>query len=166
MRKPPPQVDDVRRHVRYDPETGRVTRLVGNARSPVGSEAGTIDERGYRYLSVNKRKLAAHRVAILLTSGAWPDGEVDHINGMTGDNRICNLRVVDRSTNMQNRKRAQNNNASSGMLGVTWNARAGKWQAQIKADGRGRYIGLFLTPEAAHSAYLQVKRATHAGCTI
>ena len=35
----------------------------------------------------------AHRVAWALYHGAWPDKQIDHINGNTKDNRIVNLRV-------------------------------------------------------------------------
>lgn len=158
---------EVAKHVRYEPKTGRVVRLVGNSKCPAGAEAGSADSRtGYRYLSVARRRVAVHRVAILLSTGRWPRGEVDHINGVKSDNRLQNLRDVDRRTNAQNLHGPQRNNRSSGLLGVTWNKRAGKWQAQIKVGDSLRYLGLFVDPNDGHQAYLQAKRESHPGCTI
>lgn len=157
---------DVMKYLRYEPLTGRLIRLVGSGKHLAGLEAGTVDRNGYRYVNVNRKRLAAHRVAWLLTHGEWPAGEIDHINGHTDDNRLENLRVVDRVTNTQNRHAAQTNNLSSGVIGVTWHKRASKWQAQIKVGTKQRYLGLFESVASAAAAYLSVKRSEHAGCTI
>ena len=41
----------------------------------------------------------AHRAAWAIHFGEWPKGEIDHINGDASDNRIINLRVVNRTEN-------------------------------------------------------------------
>ena len=42
---------------------------------------------------------------------------------------------------------------SSAYLGVTWNKRARKWQAQYQIGKKKIYIGCFSTQEEAHEAY-------------
>lgn len=72
----------------------------------------------------------------------------DHINHDTLDNRRANLRPATASQNTQNRKGAQSNSAT-GELGVFPYIKTGKFQVQIRANGKVRHIGLFGTiPEA------------------
>lgn len=57
------------------------------------------------------------------------------------DNRKNNLRIVTQKVNSRNRKPSKNN--KSGVTGVCYNKLRNKWEAQIKANGRTRYLGLF-----------------------
>jgi hypothetical protein len=100
----------------------------------------------------------------LWVNGSWPIGEIDHIDGDKLNNRIANLRDVDRATNTQNSKKARRNNKSSGLLGSYKSGN--RWQAQIRINGVCMTLGSFGTPEEAHAAYLGAKRLFHPGCTI
>lgn len=91
--------------------------------------------------------------------------EIDHINGNGFDNRRANLRVVCRSVNAQNQKRARVNN-KCGLLGVCWNKQNKRWKACIWLDAISKHLGYFDTPELAHAAYIEAKRKLHVGCTI
>ena len=42
-------------------------------------------------------------------------------------------------------------------IGVDWNRQAEKFRAQIKENGKSRYLGLFTTPEAANLAWRKEK---------
>lgn len=75
---------------------------------------------------------------------------VDHANGDPLDNRRENLRLCTNSQNQQNRRAVQ---GVSKYKGVTWHKSAGKWQAQIKVDGRNVYLGLFGSEADAAQAY-------------
>ncbi|MHB8065882.1 MAG: HNH endonuclease [Ruminiclostridium sp.] len=55
--------------------------------------------------------------------------DVDHISHKTLDNKKQNLRCISHQENIQNRKSA-NKNSKSGIRGVHWDQRSGKWQAQ------------------------------------
>jgi HNH endonuclease/AP2 domain len=66
---------------------------------------------------------------------------IDHRNGNGLDNRKNNLRIVTQKVNSRNRKLSKNN--KSGVTGVCYNKLRNKWEAQIKANGRTRYLGLF-----------------------
>lgn len=82
-----------------------------------------------------------------------PDGsEIDHVNGNRLDNRRGNLRFATRSRQMGN-TRKRTGPTSSRYKGVSWHKAAGKWTAQMGANGKRGYLGLFATEEAAAIAY-------------
>jgi hypothetical protein len=147
----------------YDAETGFFTRLVSTARlAKSGTVVNNKGALGYFQIKVAGKSYLAHRLAWLYVYGEFPKEHIDHINGNPSDNRISNLRDVDRRINMQNKKTKSSN--KSGYLGVFPNC--GKWIARIRKDGVLMNLGNFSTPDAAHEAYLQKKRAIHPGCTI
>jgi hypothetical protein len=149
----------------YDGHRGvLILRIRTSMRTPAGMIVGSDNGRGYLRTMVDGVVYRVHRLVWLWVTGEWPTGEIDHINGVTHDNRFENLRDVDRSLNNQNMKRAQRNNRSSGLLGAYRHGK--KWQAQITADSETRCLGTFDTPEEAHAAYLEAKRLIHPGCTI
>lgn len=82
-----------------------------------------------------------------------PDGEIDHVNGDTLDNRRCNLRVVTRQQNMLNRSSVPD--STSRYTGVHLHKLTGKWRAQITVKGKTKSLGLFHTQEAAYQARLK-----------
>ena len=150
--------------VSYERETGLFYRLPRAGNRNAERPAGTVNKIiGYAIVCVDGKQRYAHRLAWLYVYGQWPDGSIDHINGIRTDNRIENLRDVSHKTNMQNIRSANSRN-SSGFLGVM--PSLSKWQAQINIDGKQTYLGRFDTPELAHEAYVSAKRKNHAGCTI
>lgn len=160
----------LREVVHYDHATGAFTRTVRLAqRHQVGDRADfSINHgpmTGYRRLSLDSRRYLAHRCAWLYVHGAWPEHDIDHINGDKGDNRIANLRDVPACVNLENKRGARRDNAS-GLLGVHLHRQSGRWRARIRHDGKAVHIGMFDSPEAAHAAYLETKRKLHEGCTI
>lgn len=156
-------VDRLREVVSYDAETG-VFRWTGKTSNSVsiGDICNSLS-KGYVRICIDRLRISAHILAWLYITGEYPTGPVDHVNGITSDNRFCNLRVVDRATNMQNQRTAHKNNMS-GFLGVS--PYGNVWRAEIGLSGKKKHIGYFSTPEAAHEAYLVVKRRAHEGCTL
>lgn len=148
----------------YDPATGVFTRLVttNNNGALAGTVAGTPKGNGYLSITLDGVKHLAHRLAWLHVTGAWPQQHIDHINGRKDDNRIANLRDVDRSTNLQNRRAAPRH--SKHLLGVTRNHN--RFSAQISVKSEYRYLGTFDTEEQAHAAYVAAKRELHEGSTL
>lgn len=84
-----------------------------------------------------------------------PKIQVDHINGDTLDNRKINLRAVHQSGNKQNTHGAYKN-SKTGVRGVWFSPRRGKYEAAVKVNGVQKTIGFFDTVEAAERA---VKKA-------
>ena len=146
----------------YDPETGVFIRKRGRK---VGEVAGSRNDRGYWVLSAPGMKpLAAHRVAWAIHYGRWPKDQIDHINGNPSDNRICNLREANSMQNCANRNRPISK--SSGVLGVTWHKRSGKWMAQIKRNYKGYNLGSFDSKEEAAEAYRKAAAQKHGEFSI
>lgn len=160
----------------YDRETGvfawRNEARAGVRRSVVchraGDRAGTRRKDGRNVIRLDGALYLGYRVAWLMETGGWPDGEIDHIDGDPANDSISNLRVVSRRLNQQNIRRAQANKASCDYLGVYANQRNTKspWRACITLDGKHRQIGVYKTPEEAHAAYVKAKRLMHEGCTL
>lgn len=160
----------VRELLHYDPATGVFTRKIRLAqRHKVGDRADFLitggNNEGYCRVSFDSKRYLAHRVAWLYVYGKWPELDIDHINGDKVDNRLENLRDVDRSTNLQNQRRARKDN-KSGLLGVTTFIPSKKWRASVHMNGKRIHVGLYDSPEEAHQAYLVAKRQMHEGCTI
>jgi len=156
----------LRELLHYDPETGVFIWLVStNGRIRVGDVAGHLTAAGYRRIKIDGRCYFSQRLAWLYVHGVFPFNQSDHRNGQRDDNRLCNLRDVDHSGNMQNRRRAHLQN-KSGFLGVSLDKQRGKWTAIIQANGKKRNLGRFTSPELAHAAYLKAKRELHPMGTI
>jgi len=174
-----PTPTELRQLLRYVPETGDlfwrergvewfadgVNRTAihacrnWNARY-AGSQAFTSkDAHGYLIGAIKNVKYKSHRVIWAMIYGEWPSGDVDHINSDRSDNREHNLRAASRSQNMRNRGATKSN--STGLKGVCWDAGRKKWLAQIRVDGRNKYLGRYDTPECAHLAYKSAAAKLH-----
>jgi len=164
-------VERLREMLAYDPLTGVLTWRVDASQVSSGTAAGYVREDGYVEVGVDGHPYRGHRIAWALHHGAWPEGLLDHRNGVRHDNRIANLRPTTRSLNLQNQHSPRSNNAS-GYLGVSPARRCSlsgvvlSWRATIKVDGRFIQIGTFKSPEEAYAAYLKTKRQLHPACTI
>lgn len=123
----------------YDPDTGVITRLKGNFRNQPAFDS--VQSAGYLQGSFEYQKFLAHRVAWVLYWGVWPDGEIDHENHDKHDNRISNLMLVSSQQNAQNKPITPRN--TSGIKGVSWNRRDGKWQVIIGFNGKLHNMGQY-----------------------
>lgn len=116
-------VDVLRAAVRYDAESGETFWLerpkdhfaadgarhtqdhicsFWNSKHAGKNTGTTVTKRGYRFIRINRCGFMAHRVIWAIVYGAWPVGEIDHIDGNKSNNRITNLRQVDRVGNTRN----------------------------------------------------------------
>lgn len=102
---------------------------------------------GYATCGIKPRTFKAHRVTWALHYGKWPDGQIDHINGVRNDNRISNLRDCTQLENCTNRKLSTLN--KTGFFGIYFYPPTGKWQAEIKRSGKRTHLGYFNTKEDA-----------------
>jgi hypothetical protein len=137
----------------YDKHTGIFKWKVKIAkRISIGAYAGSKNKSsGYIGIMVDGQSYVASRLAWFYTHGKWPAMYIDHKNGDTGDNRLCNLREANQSQNMANVHVLRKNN-TSGVKGVAQREN-GKWGALIRTHGRARRLGSFDTMEEAKAAY-------------
>ena len=132
-----------------------------------GKIAGSKNVRdGYIRIFIDGKSYLAHRLAWLYETGIINKIDIDHIDGNRSNNMISNLREATRSINLQNLKKAKIDNLSSGLLGVCFDAKAGKYRSAITLNGKRKHLGYYETAEKAHGVYLEEKRRIHAGCTI
>ena len=145
----------LRKLLRYEPETGKLfwlyrSREMFKKEQPFkswntrfcGKEALTSrNANGYMHGHVTSTKVLCHRVIWALVHNAWPNGEIDHINGIRDDNRIANLRVVTVSINQRNAKLKSHN--TSGHVGVCRDESRDKWIASICVNGKRKTLGRF-----------------------
>ena len=156
-------LEEINKFLNYNSETGVITWKVSKSGNKgAGSIAGSV-RRGERpYLMLMGKNYASHRIAWLLAYSKWPESVIDHIDGNPLNNRLDNLRDVCNKTNSENQRRPHSSN-KSGFLGVVLCKKTGKFIAQIKINGVSKHLGVFLTAEFAHNAYLVAKRQFHAG---
>lgn len=128
------------------PRDGRTPSHMANAWNAAnsGRQAFTsVAKNKYLRGAVNGVTFYAHRIAWAMHHGQWPEHDIDHINGVRNDNRICNLRSVNRKDNMQNRAISSNN--TSGTMGVSYSRRHNLWCVTIG----GHHVGWFSCKENA-----------------
>jgi 5-methylcytosine-specific restriction endonuclease McrA len=138
----------IERGYTYDSEIGNIYNRYG--------KIVNTHSNGYVQIGncVNKKhfNLKAHQFAWYCVYGNCDTEEIDHINGIKDDNRICNLRSVTHQKNLWNRKNDK---------GYHWNKNANKWKAQITFNNKQIYLGYFNTEQEAKQAYLNAKEKYH-----
>jgi hypothetical protein len=147
--------------LQYDPDTGvLIWRTKPSRGVKAGRIAGTPTSEGYIALQINKQKMYAHRAIWLYVHGVWPSEEIDHINHIRNDNRLCNLRLANRLENSHNTRK--HDKSLSGHKGVAWHNRNKKWQVQMRFCGKSYYVGQFLNLQDAIQARLQAETKLYA----
>ena len=112
-------VSALRKLLEYNPKTGSLRWKVDiGPRARAGNEAGHLIASGHQYVKINGIRYASHRIIWGLYAGEWPQGKVEHINGIYDDNRIANLHVAAQTGKSHKRQRGKTN--SSGVTEVLW----------------------------------------------
>lgn len=126
----------------YEPETGVVKRN--------GNLVGYKNPQGYIILRYKNYRVYSHRYIWWLIHKELPL-EIDHINHITDDNKINNLRNITHQENLFN----------TNAKGFYFNKNRNKYQANIKLNGKVIYLGLYNTEQEARQAYLDAKAIYH-----
>ena len=143
----------------YDPTTGVFVWKVSRGNRAARSTAGSKDAHGYICIEVYGRIYKAHRLAWLYVTGKWPEEQIDHTNCNRADNRVVNLREATNAENRANTMLCRSN--TSGIKGVNWHKKAGKWRAYIGVGRRAIHLGLFYCREDAAAAYAEASARFH-----
>lgn len=160
----PLTAERLRELLHYDPKTGIFTRRVTvNSVARAGDVCGGDDSHGYLQVKIDRRGYRLNRLAWLYMTGDWPAGDVDHRDTIRTNNCWTNLRDVSHRVNAQNLRKATSK-SKTGFLGVV--KKGNRFDANIKTNGKAKYLGSYSQPDQAHAAYLAAKRELHQGCTI
>mgnify|MGYP001768477732 CR=1 FL=1 len=121
-----------------------------------GAEAGYSREDGYRAFAFKNKDYLSHRVIFFFHYGYLPK-LVDHINQNTSDNRIENLREIDRRGNTYNTSKLWRHN-TSGVRGVSWDSKQKKWTVRFKHEGKYGFYGYYESVEEAAKVRQELER--------
>lgn len=141
-----PSQQELKELFNYNPEIGNLVRrkTVSN-NTKKGDIAGSLNKHiGYLEVSICKNSFLAHRLIWKLVNNEEPE-QIDHINHIREDNRLCNLRAATNQINCRNRSLQTNN--TSGVSGVGF--KSNRWVSRIKVDGKEIYLGRFRNKEDA-----------------
>jgi hypothetical protein len=146
----------LREHFKYDPDTGHLFWIKQNSknRRNLHKPVGFIDKQGYvvtcTSLGGKPKHYRVHRLIWMYIHGQITQ-QIDHINGIRDDNRLCNLREVTHQQNMMNKGRRKSNNLFRGIYMA--NKNPSSWVAEITCNGVKHYLGVYKTPEEANLVY-------------
>lgn len=115
----------------------------------------TVYKNGYIYVSLSNigkvKKRTIHSLVAEMFLNHKSDGTnkivIDHIDNDKQNNNICNLQLI---TNRQNCSK-EKKGITSIFVGVRKNK--GKYETQIRINGKREYLGRFVTELEAHNAY-------------
>ena len=96
----------------------------------IGKRAGYLHGSGYERVAWEGGMKATHRAVWFMHHGTWPKC-LDHINGITTDNRIENLRETTVQQNTWNRQLVKNN-----VTHMPTRPSPKKWRAIVMKDGK------------------------------
>lgn len=155
MSGPLPSLDEI--HARYlvNPKTGIIThRRVPGRRGRVKnwSVAGTVEPSGRRVISINGRRVYAHRLVWFVARGGWPDS-IEHLDGDLDNNAIGNLVSVPKALQSRSVQGTRRRNATA-RIGVR---KLRRGPLPYQAVLAGRVLGYFATADEAEACYINTR---------
>lgn len=163
------EISLIRELVDYDPDTGifrwkyRDRRYCASDGSHKGwnkKYAGktcfnTVNAEEYHIGCIFGQNYYAHRVAWAYVTGQWPNGEIDHDNGIRSDNRFVNLYDGTRQINGLNQGMKSTN--TSGVTGVRFHKAQKRWVASIRFESILYNLGSYRNFDDAVEARLEAE---------
>jgi hypothetical protein len=131
----------------------------GKNNRAAGNKAGTpLGKRPYLRVAINYRFYYVHRLVWAMHYDTMPD-VIDHIDGDPSNNRIENLRAASFSANIQNSKLNKRN--KSGIKGVSFCSKTGRWRGEVYANGKPHRVGPFDSKEDCGAAVEKLRSELH-----
>ena len=140
---------------------GRVERLNKHFKPPKWTLVENTANNGFGYNTIRiiSKSIFRHRIIAFCFLGLeniatekGADDCIDHINGITIDNHVKNLRITTQQGNNHNRTRVK---------GYSWDKKNKKYEANIKVNYKKIHLGYYDTEEEARQAYLTAKPIYH-----
>jgi hypothetical protein len=133
----------------YDSETGYIYNRYGKI-------SQSTSTKGYIKICLSfkgkKHQLSAHHFAWFCINNNCEFEQLDHINGVKNDNRICNLRNVNNQQNQFNQKNVK---------GYSYHKPLNKWRAYIRLNYKLIHLGYYDLKTDARNSYLKAKNKYH-----
>lgn len=133
---------------------------VGTKRLKCRLIVGCLDKLGYRRHVLSKKNAKKTHLTSQLVAQAFLNHPtigsklvVDHINGVTDDNRLSNLRIVTHRENLSTCFRANSESFTSKYVGVSKAKVNSKWCAHITHKSKRYHLGYFENEIDASTAY-------------
>ena len=143
----------------YCPETGVFNWINSRRGVTQGRPAGYVGRYGYWFITLDRKRYAAHRLVWLYMHGTWPVSCIDHINRIRTDNRAVNLREATQEQNRQNLSLNARN--KSGARGVSFDVINVRWRASISVKGKAKNLGRYIDKSDAIAAYARAAAKYH-----
>lgn len=160
--KPLPALEHLNELFVYEPLTGNLrwkTIPANFHRAKVGDLVGTIGQKGYRVVGIDRVYYLAHRIIWKMVTGADPVDQIDHEDTNRLNNRWLNLRPATNGPNRWNTGLQKNNRR--GVKGVCWDKTHNSWSAYIAAGSGHKRIGRFKIKADAIAARLKAAEELH-----
>lgn len=132
---------------------------LGNIRRSGKILCQMLTHRGYKVINLCKdgkcKMFLVHRVIVksFINPNIGTRNLVNHINGIQTDNRLENLELVNDRENKTHSLIHLNKKGTSKYTGVCKATKCNRWRAEIGINGKGVFLGHFLTEEEASAAY-------------
>lgn len=147
-KRPQPSTAEVLEYLsnmKYDKTSGKIINLKGK-------HIGTKDKRGYLVYNILGKQFKVHRLIWLLETGDFPNGVIDHIDGVKDNNRISNLRDTTDKVNRNNPNNKLSSQNKSGVSGVSWCNTRKKWCVRLQKGDKYRFMGYYESKKEAIEA--------------
>ncbi|WP_459176977.1 HNH endonuclease signature motif containing protein [Ewingella americana] len=149
----------------YCKTTGLIYWKVSRGCIKKGSIVKSMNSHGYSRVMINKVSYRTHRVIWEMHHGEIPDGMfIDHIDGDFGNNRIENLRVVNKEGNAKNMPARCD--SKTGITGVSWSNRHNLWQAYININNQRIHLGWYSKSDFIKACEARIVAEVSAGFHI
>lgn len=141
------RVEYLRENFEYNPRTGYIFRLKKikgfDGKEIVGGKhvLSGVNSKGYMIAKVLGKTYPLHQIAWYMHYGSMPlrPMEIDHINRIKTDNRICNLRAATKRINNKNKLFKPR----YGELGITWRKDVNRFVVKRRVNNKTVHGGFF-----------------------
>lgn len=114
-------------------------------------------------MRIDGKKYLAHRLIWMWKEGYFPEHQIDHIDRNKSNNKWNNLRHISSSCNARNVGVRQTN--KSGITGVCWAKKVGKWKSYVRLNNKLKNLGDFFDFDEAVCHRLAAEQCVNwSGC--
>ncbi|MDP8268297.1 MAG: HNH endonuclease signature motif containing protein [Candidatus Tenebribacter davisii] len=156
LKKVTPTQKEVRKLFSYNKKTGVLRWKCPNCPRIKIGDIIKDSCNGYLRVGIGNSRFYAHQIIWIGFYGYLPKNDIDHINRIKNDNRICNLRELTHKRNLQNTGNFKHN--TSGIKGVYYCKSRNKWESKIKINQKTIHLDRYVDFDNAVCARLAAEQ--------